>query len=71
MTRHAETERTDAAASHQAGVRMAADDRRRQIAQVAMRLFSERGFRGTTTKEIAQAVQIDLGGQPTAVPAID
>lgn len=34
--------------------RMAAGDRRRQIVDVAMRLFSERGFRGTTTKEIAR-----------------
>lgn len=40
------------------GGRMAADDRRRQIVQVAMRLFSERGFRGTTTKEIAQAAGV-------------
>jgi AcrR family transcriptional regulator len=37
---------------------MAADERRLQIAQVAMRLFSERGFRGTTTKEIAQAAGV-------------
>jgi AcrR family transcriptional regulator len=40
------------------GARMCADDRRRQIAEVAMRLFSERGFRGTTTKEIAQAAGV-------------
>ena len=40
------------------GVRMAAVDRRLQIAQTAMRLFSERGFRGTTTKEIAQAAGV-------------
>ncbi|MFL6255045.1 MAG: TetR/AcrR family transcriptional regulator [Pyrinomonadaceae bacterium] len=38
--------------------RMCADDRRLQIAEVAMRLFSERGFRGTTTKEIAQAAGV-------------
>ncbi len=37
---------------------MAAEDRRLQIAQVAMRLFSERGFRGTTTKEVAQAAGV-------------
>jgi AcrR family transcriptional regulator len=37
------------------GGRMAGEDRRRQILQVAMSLFSQRGFRGTTTKEIAQA----------------
>ncbi|HEV2764740.1 MAG TPA: helix-turn-helix domain-containing protein [Pyrinomonadaceae bacterium] len=41
-----------------AGGRMAAEDRRRQIVDVAMRLFSERGFRGTTTKEIAHAAGV-------------
>jgi AcrR family transcriptional regulator len=40
------------------GGRMAAVDRRLQIALTAMRLFSERGFRGTTTKEIAQAAGV-------------
>src|SRR5215213_1757539 len=40
------------------GGRMAAEDRRLQIALTAMRLFSERGFRGTTTKEIAQAAGV-------------
>src|SRR5215510_14102879 len=33
--------------------RMAAGDRREQIIEVAVRLFSQKGFRGTTTKEIA------------------
>lgn len=33
--------------------RMSGDERRLQILQVAMRLFSEKGFSGTTTKEIA------------------
>ncbi|HVF57796.1 MAG TPA: TetR/AcrR family transcriptional regulator [Pyrinomonadaceae bacterium] len=42
----------------QGGGRMAAGDRREQIVQVAMKLFSERGFRGTTTKEIAQAAGV-------------
>jgi AcrR family transcriptional regulator len=59
MTRHVEND-TNApppqAPPH--GARMAADDRRRQIAEVAMRLFAERGFRGTTTKEIAQAAGV-------------
>jgi AcrR family transcriptional regulator len=32
---------------------MAGGERRQQILEVAMRLFSQRGFRGTTTKEIA------------------
>ena len=37
---------------------MAGDERRQQLLQVAMRLFSEKGFSGTTTKEIAQAAGI-------------
>jgi AcrR family transcriptional regulator len=40
------------------GVRMAGGERRQQILEVAMRLFSQRGFRGTTTKEIAQAAGV-------------
>ena len=46
------------AGAQQAGGRMCADDRRLQIVRVALRLFSERGFRGTTTKEIAQAAGV-------------
>ncbi|HEV7642568.1 MAG TPA: TetR/AcrR family transcriptional regulator [Pyrinomonadaceae bacterium] len=38
--------------------RMASDERRDQILHIAMRLFSEHGFRGTTTKEIAQAAGV-------------
>jgi AcrR family transcriptional regulator len=45
-------------APHAHPARMAADERRQQIVAVAMRLFSERGFRGTTTKEIAQAAGV-------------
>jgi len=37
---------------------MAGDERRLQILRVAMRLFSQRGFRGTTTKEIALAAGV-------------
>ena len=37
---------------------MAGEERRHQIVSVAMRLFSQRGFRGTTTKEIAQAAGV-------------
>ncbi|MDQ1522507.1 MAG: hypothetical protein QOE47_431 [Pyrinomonadaceae bacterium] len=44
--------------AHGGGVRMAGEDRRKQILLVAMRLFSQRGFRGTTTKEIAQAAGV-------------
>ena len=59
MSRQAEAARADAVTvSHAAGGRMAAEERRLQIAQVATRLFSERGFRGTTTKEIAQAAGV-------------
>src|SRR5688500_16711 len=51
---------TDAAAATTGGGggRMAGGDRRRQILSVAMSLFSQRGFRGTTTKEIAQAAGV-------------
>ncbi|HEY0462153.1 MAG TPA: TetR/AcrR family transcriptional regulator [Pyrinomonadaceae bacterium] len=38
--------------------RMAGDERREQLCKIAMRLFSERGFRGTTTKEIASAAGV-------------
>lgn len=37
---------------------MAGEDRRLQILAVAVKLFSERGFRGTTTKEIAHAAGV-------------
>ena len=40
------------------GARMTGEDRRLQILRVAMRLFSKRGFRGTTTKEIALAAGV-------------
>ena len=37
---------------------MAGEERRLQILAVAVSLFSKRGFRGTTTKEIAQAAGV-------------
>jgi AcrR family transcriptional regulator len=40
-------------------MRMAAEDRRHQILEVAVRLFSQKGFRGTTTKEIAMAAGVN------------
>src|SRR5437588_4596060 len=59
MSRQAEAARAYAGTvSQAAGGRMAAEERRLQIAQVAMRLFSERAFRGTTTKEIAPAAGV-------------
>jgi len=38
--------------------RMPADARREQILQTAVNLFSQRGFKGTTTKEIARAAGV-------------
>ena len=40
------------------GARMAGGERRLQILRLAERLFSQRGFRGTTTKEIAHAAGV-------------
>jgi AcrR family transcriptional regulator len=37
---------------------MAGEERKLQILAIAVRLFSGRGFRGTTTKEIAQAAGV-------------
>lgn len=37
---------------------MKGDERRSQILQVAIKLFSQNGFRGTTTKEIARAAGV-------------
>lgn len=38
--------------------RMKGDERREQILQTAVNLFSQRGFKGTTTKEIARAAGV-------------
>ncbi len=38
--------------------RMSAENRREQILQGAMRLFAAKGFRGTTTREIARTLNI-------------
>ncbi len=40
------------------GARMAGEERKLQIVAVAVSLFSQKGFRGTTTKEIAQAAGV-------------
>jgi AcrR family transcriptional regulator len=37
---------------------MAAESRRNQIVAIAAELFSQKGFRGTTTKEIADSAQV-------------
>jgi TetR/AcrR family transcriptional regulator len=44
-------------AEEEAG-RMSSGDRREQLIRVAMHLFSQKGFRGTTTKEIALAAGV-------------
>jgi len=46
---------TDKKDCHTGAARMSGDMRRKRISDVAMRLFAEHGFRGTTTKEIALA----------------
>lgn len=61
MSRQTESVRPPEAESTRAGAatgRMPAEERRLQIVSIAMRLFSERGFRGTTTKEIAQVAGV-------------
>ncbi len=58
MTRAVDVRRADATTSGVAGGRMAGEARRQQILLVAMRLFSQHGFRGTTTKEIAQGAGV-------------
>lgn len=40
-------------------LRLPAEDRRQQIIDVAVQLFSQKGFRGTTTKEIALAAGVN------------
>ena len=40
------------------GARMSAEERKLQILRIAVSLFSQRGFGGTTTKEIAQAAGV-------------
>ncbi len=44
--------------SEHTATRMAGDERRQQILREAVRLFSKKGFRGTTTKKIADAAGI-------------
>ena len=38
--------------------RLSGEERRRQIVETAVDLFSRKGFRGTTTREIAEAAGI-------------
>lgn len=58
MNKETAIRKTAQAAASGAGVRMTAGDRKLQILRVAVTLFSQRGFGGTTTKEIAQAAGV-------------
>src|ERR687898_438695 len=53
------------AADHSAGGnghrRMTGDERRQHLIEVALHLFATNGFRGTTTKAIAQAAGVSEG----------
>src|SRR4051794_14560449 len=49
---------TASAAPPSSGARLSAEERRREIVRVAVKLFSQHGFRGTTTKEIAAAAGV-------------
>jgi AcrR family transcriptional regulator len=51
--------KTDEESAVRPASRMAAEDRRQQILEVAVKLFSQKGFRGTTTKEIALAAGVN------------
>ena len=42
-----------------AHVRLRAADRRKQILEVATRLFARQGFRGTTTRQVADAAKVN------------
>ena len=44
--------------THSPTPRLAASDRRRQLLDTALDLFSRKGFEGTTTKEIAAAAGV-------------
>jgi AcrR family transcriptional regulator len=60
LTKETTTTKAILASSNQAatGARMAAEDRKLQILRIAVSLFSQKGFGGTTTKEIAQAAGV-------------
>jgi len=51
--------KSDEANDLRPALRMTAEDRRQQILDVAVKLFSQKGFRGTTTKEIALAAGVN------------
>lgn len=60
MSKQITTSKTAPPTASQAvsGARLSAEDRRLQLLRVAVSLFSQRGFGGTTTKEIAQAAGV-------------
>ncbi|MFN7926704.1 MAG: TetR/AcrR family transcriptional regulator [Blastocatellia bacterium] len=56
---HTPTDQAAPAVADKPHARMAAEERRQQIIDVAIQLFSQKGFRGTTTKEIALAAGVN------------
>lgn len=58
ITKAAAAEASRAGTATAGGSRMSAEDRRLQILRVAVSLFSQKGFGGTTTKEIALAAGV-------------
>ncbi len=59
MSKELNAQKTDAPVpSPSQPSRLSAEERRREIVRIAVRIFSQRGFRGTTTKEIAHAVGV-------------
>jgi AcrR family transcriptional regulator len=53
-----QTNHADDGTASPVAARMAGEERRRQILNVAVNLFSHKGFSGTTTREIAQAAGV-------------
>lgn len=58
MSKALNVSKPDASAAAPSPGRLTAEERRREIVRVAVKLFSQRGFRGTTTREIAHAAGI-------------
>jgi TetR/AcrR family transcriptional regulator len=58
MSSHLRSHNVNNGADNHETVRMSGEERRRQLIRVAITLFSRKGFRGTTTKEIALAAGI-------------
>lgn len=58
MSKELNVSKPSVPATPPSSVRLSAEERRREIVRVAVKLFSQHGFRGTTTKEIAAAAGV-------------